>query len=75
MPTPKIFNHLLIFLSLYQHAKNQFIPSVHSSDTVSFSVQRSYWPYQLLTMPNQKSFSQILLFVTFYQLVENEAVS
>ena len=30
----KIFDLLLIFVNLCQHAKNQFIPSVHPSDTV-----------------------------------------
>ena len=37
-PPKKIFDNLLIFVNLYQHAKNQFIPSVHSSDTVNFKV-------------------------------------
>ena len=32
---PKIFDQLLIFVNLYQHAKNEFITSVHSSDTVN----------------------------------------
>ena len=32
MPTQKYFDELLIFVNLYQHAKNQFIPSVNSSD-------------------------------------------
>ena len=38
MPTQKIFDQLLIFVILYQHAKNQFIPSFHSSDVVDFRV-------------------------------------
>ena len=38
MPTQKIFDQLLIFMNLYQHAKNQFIPFAHSSDTVNFKV-------------------------------------
>ena len=37
MPTPKISNHLLICVNLYQHAKNQLIPSIHSWDTFKFS--------------------------------------
>ena len=40
MLTPKIFNHLLICVKLYQHAKNQLITSVLPWDTVSFTVQR-----------------------------------
>ena len=58
MPTPKKFNQLLIFMNLYQHAKNQFIPSVHSSDTVSFKVPSYDWPHAFLTMPSPKTFSQ-----------------
>ena len=33
MPTKTIFDQLLIFVNLYQQAKNQFVPSAHSSDT------------------------------------------
>ena len=33
MPTQKFFDQLLIFVNLYQYAKNQFIPSVHSLDS------------------------------------------
>ena len=54
MPAPKIFNHLLICLNLYQHAKNQSIPLVYSWDTVNFRVKRPHWPYPLSTIPNQK---------------------
>ena len=36
MPTQKFFNQILIFVNLHQHAKNQFIPSVHSSDIINF---------------------------------------
>ena len=50
MPTPKNFDQLLIFVNLYQHAKNQFIPSVHFSDTVSFKVPQHDWPQTFLTM-------------------------
>ena len=54
---PKIFNHLLICMNLYQHAKNQLIPKVHSWDTINFRVQRPNWPHLFLTMPNQKIFN------------------
>ena len=67
MPTPKIFNHLLICINLYQHAKNQLILFIHSWDTVSFRVPRPYWPHLFLTVPNQKMFIQLLIFVNFYQ--------
>ena len=33
-----ISDQVLIFVNLYQHAKNQFIPSAHSSDPVNSRV-------------------------------------
>ena len=36
IPIQNIFDQLLIFVIIYQHAKNQLISSVHSSDTVNF---------------------------------------
>ena len=45
-----IFDWLLIFVNLYQNAKNQFITSVHSSDTVSFRVPSHDWPHSFLTI-------------------------
>ena len=38
MPNQKIFVQILIFMNLYQHAKNQFIVSVNSSDAVNYRV-------------------------------------
>ena len=35
---PKIFDQLLIFVNLYQYAKNQFISSVYSPNTVNLRV-------------------------------------
>ena len=68
MPTPKIFNHLLIRMNLYQHAKNQLIPSVHSWDqiysicpgeivhlkTIQSDWLRAFWP-----ISQEQDFSQI----------------
>ena len=36
MPTQIFFDKLLIFVNLYEHVKNQFISSTHSSDKVNF---------------------------------------
>ena len=71
--TQKIFNHLLICMNLYQHAKNHFIPSVHSWDTVNFRVQMPH-PHPFLIMPNQKMLVQLLIFVNLYQHAKNEAI-
>ena len=65
MPTRKKNYQLLTFVNLYQHAKNQFIPSVHSSDTVNFKVPSHDWPHPFLTMPTPKTFK--LIFMKLYQ--------
>ena len=70
MPTQKMFDQLLIFVNLYQHAKNHFITYGHSSDTVL----RPDWPHSFLNIPNQKIFDQLLIFVNFYQYAKYEAV-
>ena len=67
IPTQKSFDQLLIFMNLYQHAKNQFIPFVHSSDTVNFRVQIPDWKYPFFTMLNQNIFKQLLIFVNLHQ--------
>ena len=36
-------------MNLYQHAKNQLIPSLHSWDAVNFRIQKPDWPYHFLT--------------------------
>ena len=69
MPTPKNFDQLLIFVNLYQHAKNQFIPSLHSSDTINFKVHSHDWPHPLLTMPTPETFK--LIFMILYQHAES----
>ena len=64
---PKISNHLLICLKMYQHAKNQLVSSVLFWDTVNFSIQGSDWPHSFLVMPHQKILNQLLIFVNLYQ--------
>ena len=51
------------------------IPSVHSSDTINFRVQRPDWPHPFLNLPNQKNFNQLLIFMNLHQHAKNEAVS
>ena len=60
---------------MYQHAKNQFIASVHSLVTINFRISSSDWQHPFLTMPNQKIFNQLLIFVNLYQHAKKEAVS
>ena len=59
-------------MNLHQHAKNQFIPSVHSSDTVNFKVPSHDWPHPVLTMPTPKTFK--LIFMKLYQHAKNKLI-
>ena len=54
MPTQQIFDQLLTVINLHQHAKNQFILLVHSSDRVNFRVPSHDWPLPFLTTPTPK---------------------
>ena len=75
-PCPsKNFYQLLIFVSLYQHAKVQSIPSVYSWDAVNFRVQRLDRPHPFFIMLNQKISDLFLIFVNLYHHAKNEAIS
>ena len=71
-PPKKFFDQLLIFVNLYQHAENQFILSVHSSDTANFEVPSHDWPHPFLAMPNPKTFK--LIFMKLYQHAWNKLI-
>ena len=73
-PPKKMFNHLLICVKLYQHAKNQLISPVHSWDTFKFSPQTRLATCFFI-MPNQKVLDQLLIFVNLYQHAKNKTVS
>ena len=60
---------------MYQHAKKQFIASVHCLVTINFRISSSDWQHQFLTMPNQKYFDQLFIFVNLYQHAKKEVVS
>ena len=70
MPTQKSFDQLLIFVNLYQQARNQFIQSVHS--LVNFKVPSHDWPQPFLTMPTPKTFK--LIFMKLYQHAKNKLI-
>ena len=72
--TLKSLKLLLTFLSLHQHAKNQFIPSTHSWDTVNFRVLWPGWSHPSLTTPTPKFFDQFLIYVNLCQHVKNETI-
>ena len=65
---------LLAFLDLHQHVKNQFIPSIHSSDTDNFRVLLLEWTHPLLTKPTQQNVKSTFNFLNLYQHAESEAI-
>ena len=70
----KCFDQLLIFLNPYQNAKNQFIQSVHSSDTVNFRVLSPDWPHPSLIMPTPKILNHLLICVNLCQHPKNQLI-
>ena len=72
MPTQKNFDWLLIFVNLYQHAKNQFIPTVYSLETVNLKVPSHDWPHPSSTMRTPKTFK--LIFMKLYQHGKNKLI-
>ena len=72
--TQKNINQILAFLNLHQHTKNQFIPSIHSWDTVNFRVLWPNWPDPFLPVPTQ-IFFDLLIYVNFYQYPKDQAIS
>ena len=72
MPSKKSFDQLLIFVNQYQHAKNQLIPFVHSSDKFNFKVPSHDWQHPVLTIPTPKTFK--LIFMKFDQHAKNKLV-
>ena len=47
--------------------KNQFIPSIHTSDTVNFRVPLHDRPYPILTIPTPKLFSHLSTCINLYR--------
>ena len=74
-PTQKIFDQLLTFVIIYHHAQNQFIPSVHSSDTVNFRVPSPDWSHPFLTMLTPKILNTLLICVRLYQYLKIQLVT
>ena len=74
MFTQKKFDQLLVFVTMYQHAKNQFILSVHSSVTVNFRIPSPDWPHTFLTMLTPKIFNHLLICVKVYLHAKNQLI-
>ena len=43
MANQKVFNQLLIFMNLYQHAKNEAVSSICFGEIVELKIQQSDW--------------------------------
>ena len=61
-------------MNLYQHAKNQFITFVHSSDTVNFRVLSHDWSHPLLSRPIPTIFNHFLICMNLYQHAKNHLI-
>ena len=61
-------------MNLHQHAKNQFLPFVHSSDRVNYRVPSHDWPHPLLTTPTPKIFNVLLTCMNLYHHAKNQLV-
>ena len=76
LSSQNIFNYLLICVNLYQHAKNQVSPSVHSWDTQSiwspeiWLATAIFWP-----CPTKTLYEQLSIFMNLHLHAKNEAVS
>ena len=54
-----IFNQLLIFINLYQHAKNQLISTLCSGDIFDSNILQSDWPRAFWPISQEPDFPQI----------------
>ena len=59
MPNQKVFNQLLIFVNLYQHAKNQAVSSIRSGEMVDLKILQSEWLRAFWPISQERDLSQI----------------
>ena len=65
---------LLTIVNLYQHENNQFILSVHSSNTVNFRVPSPDWPQSVLITLTSKIFNHLLILMNLYQHAKSQLI-
>ena len=68
-------SQLLIFVNLYQQAKNHFILSVHFWVTVNFRVLSPDWQHPFLTMLTPKIFNHLLICGNMCPHAKNHSIS
>ena len=73
-PPPQKFCQLLIFVNLYEHSKNKFISSAHSSDTVNLSILSPDWPHPFLIMFTPKIFNYLLICMNLGHHAKNQLI-
>ena len=56
MPDQKNFNQLLIFVNLYQHAKNEAVSTICSGETVDLKILQSDWLRAFGLYPRNNNF-------------------
>ena len=59
MPIQKLFDQLLIYVNLYQHAKNQAILFIFSGDMIDCKILQSDWLKTFLPISQEQKFSHI----------------
>ena len=77
-PLKNYWSNFIAFLNLYQHAKNQFIPPIHSWDTSNFTVSGPACPCPLMTitqLPSKKNFNHLWIFIDLFQNAKNKAIA
>ena len=58
MPQQKLFNQLLIFVDLYQHAKNEAVSSIFSGDMLDLKILQAEWLKEFWAISQEQYFSQ-----------------
>ena len=60
MPNQEIFNQLLIFMNLYQHAKNEAVSPPCSGEIVDLKILESHWLRAFWPISQKQVFSKYI---------------
>ena len=59
IPDPKIFDQLLFFVKLYQHAKNKAVSLIYSGEIVDLKILQSDWLREFWPIYLEQNLSEI----------------
>ena len=59
MPNQKLFNQLLIFVNLYQHAQNEAVSSICLGEIVNLETLQSDWLTAFSPVSQEQGFPKI----------------